>query len=664
MTNKSFNISAVSILVLVLFLINQKNKKLAADILKTSKLNSGKSKNKKTGNVDWSFVRNLSSILKIAFPSFFSKLTLELLMMVIALVFRTLLSIQIATINGSFARAVVDRNLKSFVQKILKLLLIAIPASVLNSYLEFLRKSIGFKIRENMNFHFHSLYMDSMKFYQISNIDSRIENIDQRLTNDVEKFSTAFANLFSNFTKPFLDVFLFGRTLGNTVGYKTISMTFIWYFFSGIVIKTIAPPIGLLTAVQQNHEGNYRALHSNVVSFSQEIAFLNGGKFEKQKLKEKYEEICSHEEKMLLQKFYLGFFNEFLVKYGATVVATFVLAKPSINNFNQAKNKLSVNELTQSYISNSSLMINLARSIGRLVSSYKDIQAIAGYSVLITEYQQVMKDLSIGKYQRTQVENKNANRIILDMKSRGVINISADDGILFDKVPLVTPSGDLLVDSVSFELKKGENLIISGPNGCGKSSLFRIMGGLWPITGGRIERPPIEDLFYLPQRPYITEGTLKEQIIYPDANARKEVGFQEIHELLSFVGLEGLVESKNEACLEEIRDWDQVLSGGEKQMIAMARLLYHKPKFAILDECTSSVSLEMEAKFYKRAKEIGVALFTISHRVSLFQYHDFFLKFDGEGGYEWIDLSKEPEEAKIKRRETLKNLDEIFENKI
>jgi ABC-type uncharacterized transport system fused permease/ATPase subunit len=115
--------------------------------------------------------------------------------------------------------------------------------------------------------------------------------------------------------------------------------------------------------------------------------------------------------------------------------------------------------------------------------------------------------------------------------------------------------------------------------------------------------------------------------------------------LLDFVDLTHLYDNMDGGLSKE-RDWEQVLSGGEKQMIAMARLLFHKPKFAILDECTSTVSIEMEAKFYKKAKELGVSLFTISHRASLFQFHDYYLKFDGDGGYAWIDLNQSRENAK------------------
>lgn len=87
--------------------------------------------------------------------------------------------------------------------------------------------------------------------------------------------------------------------------------------------------------------------------------------------------------------------------------------------------------------------------------------------------------------------------------------------------------------------------------------------------------------------------------------------------------------------LDAIEDWIDVLSGGEKQRIAMARLFYHNPQFAILDECTSAVSVDVEGSMYQYCRAVGITLFTVSHRKSLWTHHDYYLKFDGHGAYEF-----------------------------
>ena len=94
------------------------------------------------------------------------------------------------------------------------------------------------------------------------------------------------------------------------------------------------------------------------------------------------------------------------------------------------------------------------------------------------------------------------------MSARGEVIIGQN--LAFEDVPIISPTGDVLVEKMSFKIEPGMNLMISGPNGCGKSSLFRIMGQLWPLTGGRLHKPSVKDIFYIPQRPYLPNGTLRD----------------------------------------------------------------------------------------------------------------------------------------------------------
>lgn len=181
------------------------------------------------------------------------------------------------------------------------------------------------------------------------------------------------------------------------------------------------------------------------------------------------------------------------------------------------------------------------------------------------------------------------------------------------------------------------NCIVSGPNGCGKSSSFRILGQLWPLFGGKLHRPNIEKLFYIPQRPYLPHGTLRDQIIYPHLELANGFTDQDILDLLEEVQLGYL--AAREGGLDTVNNWNDVLSGGEKQRAAIARLFYHKPEFAILDECTSAINLEDEHILYSKARDLNVTLFTISHRQSLFKFHDYYLKFDGFGGWSFKKLT-------------------------
>ncbi|CAG2232057.1 ABCD3 [Mytilus edulis] len=158
-------------------------------------------------------------------------------------------------------------------------------------------------------------------------------------------------------------------------------------------------------------------------------------------------------------------------------------------------------------------------------------------------------------------------------------------------------------------------------------------------------KPEKGKLFYVPQRPYMTVGTLRDQVIYPDSRdsqLKKGIRDVQLEDILKKVQLEYILE--REGGWDSVQDWMDVLSGGEKQRVAMARLLYHKPQFAILDECTSAVSVDVEGFIYQYCREVGITLFTVSHRKSLWKHHEFYLQMDGRGAYEFKPITSDTTE--------------------
>jgi len=225
----------------------------------------------------------------------------------------------------------------------------------------------------------------------------------------------------------------------------------------------------------------------------------------------------------------------------------------------------------------------------------------------------------------------------------------ADGPIEFSHVDVRIPSahpdegglGAPLVKDLTLLLAEGEHLMITGSNGVGKTAVARVLAGLWPPQGldADVKRPASRDrksVFVVPQRAYMVTGSLLDQLIYPHSYAEfLETGKTEedLMQILEVVHLAYLPE--REGGWWTRKEWRDVLSGGEKQRMGMGRVFYHRPRFAILDECTSAVSSDVEGQMYEHAKSVGITLITISIRPSLAKYHTQLITLSGDGTGAW-----------------------------
>ncbi|PWN42022.1 hypothetical protein IE81DRAFT_323838 [Ceraceosorus guamensis] len=604
--------------------------------------------------VDALFFARLKKLLRIVIPGLRSKESFLLLSHTIFLVLRTMLSLYVADLDGRIVSALVRGQTRQFITGIIWWMAVAVPATYTNAMIEFLQSRIALAYRSRLTQKVHDMYLSDATYYKLGNLDDRVRNADQLIAVDIAKFSASLAECYSNVSKPILDVLLYNFQLSQNVGAE--GLIFINFLVQGsaALLRALTPPFGQYAAEGQRLEGEFRWTHSRLIENSEEIAFYRGQATEKGAIERAYFSLIKHVNRVYRIRIGHGMVEEGIIKWFWGALGLVICAIPAFVKIPGVKAG-DLGSRTEAFVTNRRLLLSSSDAFGRVMYSYKEVAELAGYTARVSELLGTMEDVKAGKFDKKLVSSASDPEVAQLLKTRGKIVESED--IIFENVPIVTPAGEVLIKAMSFHVSPGMPTLILGPNGCGKSSLFRLLGELWPCLGGTIHKPKPADIFYVPQRPYTSLGTLRDQIIYPltatEMRARG-VADEALLDLLRVVELEDIVGRFDEG-FDAQTDWSSSLSGGDKQRLALARLYFHKPKFAVLDECTSNMSLELEKKLYSHAASIGTTVFSVSHRSSLWRYHTHCLAFTGEGTYTFGPLDAEKRLALQTEKETLEH---------
>ncbi|KAJ2484203.1 ATP-binding cassette long-chain fatty acid transporter pxa1 [Coemansia sp. RSA 2320] len=590
------------------------------------------------GKLDRAFLQQLRALTRIIVPSLASKEVAIIAMHAAFLVLRTWLSVVVADLDGKIVKHLVRGQGRRFLAGLLSWFAIAIPATYTNSMIRFLESKLALAFRTRLTQYVHDLYLnDNLSYYKLLALDARIANPDQFITADIARFCNKLASFLSNLAKPTLDTIVFNIQLIRGVGLQGTLGMFAVYMATASLLRAWTPAFGKMAAAHAELEGDFRTNHSRLITNAEEIAFYRGEPREEEQLHASLARLLRHARAVARRKISHVVLEDMIIKYTWSAFGYLACALPFF--LRPAHAATDSGYRTQRFVTNKRILVNLSDAGGRMMYSIKEVMELTGYTTRVYSLISTLHALRRDEFEPPNTSAAACSPPDLSLRNIQGVVYEDIDGIRFTAVPIVAPSsdpsaaGELLVNPLTWEVRRGQHWMIAGPNGVGKTSVLRVLSGLWPAFSGVVERPEPSEIFYIPQRPYLSLGSLRDQVTYPHtydqvlAAGRTD---DELMEILQAVHLSYL--PAREGGFDARKEWKDVLSGGEKQRINLARLFYHLPRFAVLDECTSAVSADVEGLMYEHAKLLGITLITISHRPALYKYHTLLLSLNARIG--------------------------------
>ncbi|KAK4626711.1 Peroxisomal long-chain fatty acid import protein 2 [Fulvia fulva] len=625
------------------------------------------------------FVHQFMAIMQIAVPRLGSKESGLLTTHAFFLLLRTYLSLVVARLDGDIVRDLVAGKGRDFLLGLAKWLSVGVIGSYTNSMIKFLQAKISIAFRTRLTRYIHDLYLGPhMAYYKMHSLDGGVEHgADQFICRDLTLFCDNAANLYSSLGKPLVDLFTFNYQLYRSLGPLALSGLLSTYIGTAVLLKKLSPPFAKLKAAEGRKEGDFRSLHARLIANAEEVAFYAGGPTEHALLDQGFKELRKWMEGIYRVKVGYNMLEDFVLKYTWSALGYIITSLPvflpglglapepvsksktvtSPELAEVAESNDRAGSRTKQFITNKRLMLNLADAGSRMMYSIKDLSELAGQTSRVFMLISTLHRVQANAYQlpRTVYPEPYNLTDVQGTWQKGF------DGVRLENVPVVAPApfpmgGEELIENLSFIVGPGDHLLITGPNGAGKSAVARIVAGLWPTYRGLTSRPRNngqDGIMFLPQKVYLSPGTLRDQVIYPHTELdMREAGRREseLQAMLEEAKLGYIPE--REGGWDTRKMWQDVLSGGEKQRMGIARLLYHEPRYAFIDEGTSAVSSDVEGILYETAKRKGITLITISTRASLKRYHSYTLTLGlGEDAneYEFLRIGTASEKDSVEK---------------
>jgi putative ATP-binding cassette transporter len=509
--------------------------------------------------------------------------------------------------NGRFYDALQEKNLPHFWRELGIFTILAFSFIVVGVYQYYLRQMLIIRWRRWLTERYQANWLANRVYYRIELANRATDNPDQRIQEDLGNFSNQTLSLGLDAMSSVVTLFSFFLILWNLSGplsfalagiHVTIPGYMVWVAIIYAVVgsgltQRIGRRLAKLFFEQQKYEADFRFTLVRLRENAEGVALYRGEADEHARLSERFGKVLGNWLAIMRLNKHLLWFTTFYSQLA--IIFPFLVAAPRY--FSGA---ITMGTLFQ--VSNAFGQVQSALSW--FINSYTDIANWRSSVDRLTSFDQAIAEAAAA--------------------GEGGIAITPEleSAVKLESLDLQLPNGAPLLSNASTDIASGERLLVSGRSGSGKSTLIRAIAGIWPYGAGKIVIPQLARMLFLPQRPYVPIGSLRNALTFP----AKQGSFSDA-EIMEALKACRLAERADR--LDEEDHWDRRLSPGEQQRLAIARALLQKPDWLFLDEATSALDPELEAELYRLILERlpNTTLISIAHRTSLEAYHKRRLRF-------------------------------------
>jgi len=479
-----------------------------------------------------------------------------------------------------------------------------ICVTFLVGFSKFVRKRIALDWYQWLNNRILSKYLSNRAYYRI-NFKSDLDNPDQRLSQEIEPVTSNALSFSATFLEKVLEMTTF-LVIVWSISQQIAVVMLVYTIIGNLIAIYFTQELNNINQEELELKAEYSYSLTHVRNHAESIAFFQGENQELNIVQRRFSNLLKNAERKINWERGKEIFNR---GYQAIIqIFPFLVLGPLYIN----------GEIDFGQVGQASLATGLfANAMAELINEFGTSGRFSSYVERLAEFTDALEAVT------KQPENVSTIKTI------------EENHIAFENVTLQTPNYEqVIVEDLSLSVQPGEGLLIVGPSGRGKSSLLRAIASLWNAGTGRLVRPPLKEVLFLPQRPYIILGTLREQLLYPNTN--RQMTDAELKEILQQVNLQNLLSRVDDFDTELA--WENILSLGEQQRLAFARLLVTRPSFTILDEATSALDLKNEGNLYQQLQSTQTTFISVGHRESLFNYHQWVLELSQDSSWQLLTV--------------------------